>query len=730
MKLKVKHQSNRKTRNIIRRNLLIIFLLYIFTFMTFNQTETQANNIEIEQIVSKEQNINLIAKEEDFQKIYDIVKSNSDTEVISNFNRIKQETSEILNTQLSEYKVDAGGRMLDVSREVKNKIEKLGFMYKIDKIKLQDNSILNEEKAMTLENIKKYKNKAIEELQNVCAFKDWHPEHYLDTVEMGYSVALGYNWFYEELTEEQKQTIEKALIEKALVTSCEKQNARKFVEVEYNWNQVCNSALGVIAISMLNTNYQVDTRKIDDSYIENKIKRSIKITSRELSAAIIARTIENLPKNIKEMSADGEYLEGVTYWEYGNTYMVYFLSSLQETLNSDYGILEEKGLKETVLYPVYITGKSSTNKTESQVFNYGDSESKIPSIDASIYLANQYVKKNANNTSLAYIINWFQNKYVEQMSIYSLLWYNQKYQNENLTDNELTKLGLQKSKLFKGNSMVTLKRDFNSTDGIFFAMKGGDNQQFHGDLDIGSFVLDALGTRWVEDFGKEDYNVEGYWNTKNSRWNYYKKRAESHSTLVINDMNKILIGENLKDQNIKAKSEVTRFETNNQNTIVVLDMSEAYNQDKNKVKRGIKMFDNGNQILIQDEIQVEGSSEIYWFLNIASNTQIELIEGNKIAILKQNVKNENGKIEEEFMKIETANNTFSIMPKISINKVLNFMGNNLDFRNNIQSEKENKLVIKLTNVKEKTISVLFTPIYEQSDYLKRISGIQKIEEWK
>ena len=86
-----------------------------------------------------------------------------------------------------------------------------------------------------------------------------------------------------------------------------------------------------------------------------------KITLKELCNKIITRGIEELPYALKQIQPDGGYAEGITYWEYGNSYMIYALSSMQLTLNDTYGLLDNEYMKQTILYPIYLTGKSSNN---------------------------------------------------------------------------------------------------------------------------------------------------------------------------------------------------------------------------------------------------------------------------------------------------------------------------------------------------------------------------------
>ena len=61
-------------------------------------------------------------------------------------------------------------------------------------------------------------------------------------------------------------------------------------------------------------------------------------------------------------------------------------------------------------------------------------------------------------------------------------------------------------------------------------MNGGN----HGHADLGSFQLDALGQRWVEDLGSDDYNLPGYNSRlpRSPRWRYLRPSNRGHSTLT------------------------------------------------------------------------------------------------------------------------------------------------------------------------------------------------------
>lgn len=96
-----------------------------------------------------------------------------------------------------EYALDVSGRrLLRISREAIVRITSCAYAYR-------------------LTGQKRYLDKAEEELNAVCAFKDWNESHFLDVGEMALAVSVGYDWLYDALSSATKTAVEKALKEKA-----------------------------------------------------------------------------------------------------------------------------------------------------------------------------------------------------------------------------------------------------------------------------------------------------------------------------------------------------------------------------------------------------------------------------------------------------------------------------------------------------------------------------------
>lgn len=79
-------------------------------------------------------NIEIIAGKNEFEKIYKEIYENQNEEVKKSFENIKTKADKVLEEPLCQYEIDEGNRMLDVSRQCKERIETLGFIIKIQEV--------------------------------------------------------------------------------------------------------------------------------------------------------------------------------------------------------------------------------------------------------------------------------------------------------------------------------------------------------------------------------------------------------------------------------------------------------------------------------------------------------------------------------------------------------------------------------------------------------------------
>jgi len=493
----------------------------------------------------------LIVLNSDLPGIKKLININPDANSI--YSKLKIEADQLMNEPPVEYKL-VGPRLLGVSRRCVRRIYTLATMYR-------------------LEMDKKYLKRAIAELLSAAGFKDWHPEHFLDTAEMTHALAIGYDWLYDDLTDEERRVIREAIIQKGLMPAQEayeeKQKWKWWVTCNHNWNQVCNGgiALGALAIA-------------DEEP--------------DLCNYILDQAVKSIPLAMNEYTPDGGWSEGPGYWHYATRYNVYFLAGLKTALGTDFGLSDTEGFSEAGMFRIHFIGPTG------MTFNFADAGSGSAGAAEMFWLARKFNKP-------AYA--WHQRKYLKNAEALDLWWFDPR---------ELGTEELPLDAIFHGVDVAFFRSSWDDPDAIFVGFKGGDNMANHSHLDLGTFVLDALGKRWALDLGGDDYNLDEYFGDK--RWTYYRLKTEGQNTLVINDEN----------QDYKAAAPITDYALNSEFSFAIADLSAAYANEVNKVQRGVAMV-NRSRILMQDEIQGEKLFNIVWGFHTHAEMEID----GKKAILTQ-----------------------------------------------------------------------------------------------
>ncbi|MCL2119237.1 MAG: heparinase II/III-family protein, partial [Planctomycetaceae bacterium] len=298
----------------------------------------------------------------------------------------------------------------------------------------------------------------------------------------------------------------------------------------------------------------------------------------ELAEQIVNYAVKSLPNGLSVYQPDGAYPEGPMYWSYGATFSGAMIMALRNVCGDDFGLLKTPGFDVTGDYYMGMIGPMFTN------FNYAD------------------CGEGASATPMMYALSHFYNrpdyalwlrKFYERRNhalgggrwaVLQAIWYNPAG-----TEADFEKTP--KAKLYRGiQDVVTMRTDWNDPDAWFVGFKGGDNKANHGQLDIGTFVLDYAGVRWATDLGADDYNMPGYFGAQ--RFDYYRNNNRSHNTLVIGD----------KIQNTKAVCKIMDFKVEDGVTTAVCDMTEAYAGQAKSVKRTVTLSDGG-MLTIRDELE-------------------------------------------------------------------------------------------------------------------------------
>ena len=443
-----------------------------------------------------------------------------------------------------------GPRMLHVTGECNRRAYVLGLAYRLTG---------KREYADNLRDI----------MLTVCDFTEWNIQLFLDVAEMSHGVGIGYDWIHDTLDEPTRLRIRQGLIKHGLDEGIDcytppkpgdtRWKQRFWVTCDHNWNTVCHGGMIIGALAIADT---------DPQYARQ----------------MVPKAVENLPNALTNYGPDGAWGEGVGYWTYATRYAVFAIDAMQTSLGTDFGLSQMPALDQAGFFPLYLSGPTG------QAFNFADADSKVvlntqPCLR---WLAARY----GHPEFVA-----FENSLKKEKKVnpaLDFIWYQPQ-----TTAPAPPAL----DRLFRGHVPVAVMRSNWNSDGLFLAAKAGFNAINHSHLDIGSFVMDALGQRWVRDLGKDDYNLPGYWFSKEGgqRWTYYRLNSLSHNVITIDG----------RSQLISGTSQVVSFQAGGDKPSFVIDMTNAYIGCPS-AKRGVAMVDNRRAVLVQDELEVIGTRDIAW----------------------------------------------------------------------------------------------------------------------
>ena len=432
-----------------------------------------------------------------------------------------------------------------------------------------------------LDGDKRYADRAWRELDAAAHFKDWNTRHFLDTAEMTHAFAIGYDWLYDYWTPAQREELRTAMIEKGIKPALQIEEHHSWWSVmHHNWNQVCNGGIGLGALAIADEEPQ-------------------------LAGDFLHAALESIQLPMIEYGPDGAWPEGPSYWSYATSYNVLFLAAFQTALGTDFGLTKIKGFSEAGTFPIYASGPTGLS------FNYADAHADIIRASELFWLAREFDRPE---------YAWYQFQ-VANGSPLDLIWYDSRFIHPPTTTPPL-------DKYYRHSEIVTLRGAWNDTNAPFVGFKAGDNKANHSHLDLGSFVLDALGERWAADLGSDNYNLPGYFHSSDKRWDYYRLRAEGHNTLVINPTNG-------PDQDPQAAAPIVKFESKPEKAFAIADLTAAYAGSVQKAERGIAMI-NRKTVVVQDEIATGRPAELWWFMHTPA--KIKIAPDGSSAILKMHGK--------------------------------------------------------------------------------------------
>lgn len=515
---------------------------------------------------------------------------------------------------------------------------------------------------------------------------DWFASvKFLDTADMTRGVAIGYDWFYDYWTSNRLNTIASAMQARGL-----NQWYASHYFNDNNVNIVINSgmAAGVLALGL------------DSTIGSLSYKTNLFLLSN--AVVVVSQTMTHYTTD------NGGWFESPGYWDYATRNLLPMIISLDTVIGTDFGLSTMPALGQTGNYAMGIMGNVQPSNLN---FGYGDTgfgiEGGMPMfLLARRYNRPEYAAYERDSGHLADSSNG--------LSYLDILWYDWRgtdpVASNILPDNYYR--GLTGTTTNGAANIITLRSAWEDPNATAVLFKTGLNSDTaHHQLDGGSFMLDALGVRWAQDFGTDDYNLPGYFDnsTNGQRWTYYRMRAEGHNTLVVNP------GTNA-DQTIGSAPPMLLYASHpdGDDSYAVADLTSAYNIAK--VWRGVKLFNNRRWFLVQDELQATNPANVWWFMHITTSMNPVISSNGQSVLLTQGTS-------QLWLTNLTGVGSFVISNAVQLPTSPNPTGQ----ATNTGYE---KLTIKLTNVTNATLAILMVPLtVGQSVPTTNVPAVMPLTNW-
>lgn len=426
-----------------------------------------------------------------------------------------------------------------------------------------------------------YVDKVLEFADYLLNLQNWNGDaHMLSTSWICLYLAYTYDLFHDELTQEKKDEIAYACINKAIKYHREYMYGTDWNNwsiMDYNWNVICNAGPMLAAMIFLGEGY-------DDALLLDTIEKA------QVSLGYF----------MHYFAPDGAGWESMGYTNYILSYLCPLLDGIMNYFDDDLGFMDYPGLDKVGEFLVNCTGSKNG-------LAFHDDTGGAPACTAlSMWftkLTGDYEAQRRNIDQL------YKNMAQYNINGITLL----KNYMPNPPETEYTD---QLDKSFRALELVGSRDAWGEGAQTFMSAHGGYNNCAHAQLDMGNFYFEANGKMFADDMGRETYEIQG---------SCYAERPEGHNLWVVNP-------DESGGQNTVAFTNVKMVESKPKGVIYTADLLPAYYGQVEATKRGYMLSHDRKVFTVQDEIvPFEGANEFYWFWHTTAN--IEVDDGNKTATL-------------------------------------------------------------------------------------------------
>ncbi len=361
--------------------------------------------------------------------------------------------------------------------------------------------------------------------------------------------------------------------------------------------------------------------------------------NQEKKLAGVEKVLRSLDVFINGYPADGGCDEGPSYWGRAGASLFQNLDLLKLATNGKFDVYDNQLVQNmgTFIYKAYI---------EYPYFiNFADADATTGSRPAIIYWYGKEIKDPVLQNFGAYLAekqDWGQQtpggKIDEQ--IMQLMYLdeisNTKAENALMSD------------FWLPDTEVAGARDKEgSSDGFFFAAKGGHNAESHNHNDLGTCVLYFDGKPCLVDIGRETYTAKTF---SRRRYEIWTMQSGYHQLPKINGVDQ------MQGKQYKAKN--TSFTADAKKAVFSTDISGAYTEEA-KVNKWVRSYrlDRGKKFTISDAWELAEIKEQPTSLNFITSCKVIELESGVLSL------------QGDGFELKMKYNSKSVSPNIEFNEV-------------------------------------------------------------
>ena len=459
---------------------------------------------------------------------------------------------------------------------------------------------------------------------------NWAPGHFLDCATGTLQASCFYDWGYDRINELgamgvtsvidgqplSTETIAKIIYTHGIYAGYRavtgqgvppkanraQGNITSFRSQYNNWNAVCSSgmAAGVFALMdyaapELDGVLQLDVNNPDSE--STALKNNVSAQIREL----FVRCFKGITSvGLDQYAPDGSYSEGVGYWNFGTGRVFVWGELLMTVCGTDYGMFNAPGLDMTCQYAY------SACSSDFISFPYSDGSMGRLTFTHFYFAGQQLGQQELIDIRTAQL-----EQFPETMGRFDLFFY---------PLGTVAKLPDTLDYYSAGVDMFTTRSSWESS-ALYTGVIGGKNKTAdHNQIDAGHFIYYNEKVTWFIDIGCESYNVYGYGNVE-YKYRYYRSKPEGHNTICITtDQKNVPFGQVYDSE---ARAYEVMIEDNPHGSYAKFDMTETLGPQCNYWKRGILLTNDRQTTVIQDEISLNTTSNLYWFAHFSYNELVD-----------------------------------------------------------------------------------------------------------